>query len=369
MMEETAAEFTLFSRLPAELRFKIWESVRRPTRVIGILPPAARWYRHHYRAIGTRTSAVVEEKDPLQRYNYRYIVQPKKHAIFPLLHACREARDLWKPHFFQPSRLYHASNITIRFDTPFISYDTDIFAVFDGWPPNGIPSDVFLDPRLADNGDQSLDGFIALDRSRIRNLALCEIPGDLTGFANAISIRQLPNLQTLTIMALGPDEKRKPESLASEGSGGDIAYSLPVLEMLAVDVQRIAADIHDIPPELVLNSPFLTDARLRHPIALSPSIRPLIRYKTFVLSLLWHELREPNAVGAITESWWEYTEYLFSNRMDDDEECPLNLPGCGVHGHTKRELLEWAPKFEVNYKLLCATEWRDELKNIGIVKP
>ncbi|KAL7929203.1 hypothetical protein V8C35DRAFT_316136 [Trichoderma chlorosporum] len=367
-MKETAAEFTFFPRLPAELRIKIWESVPRPSRVIGILPPAARWYRHYFRAIGTRASSIPEEHDPLQRYNYRYIVQPKKHAIFPPLHVNREARAVWLPHYFRPSRLFQESNLTIRFDTPFISYDTDIFTIFDGWPSNGIPQDVFLSQHLADTGDQSLDGFIALDRDRIRNLALCEIPGDLRGFTNAISIRQLPNLQTLTIMALGPKVGGKPESLASEGSGGDIAYSLPVLEMLAVDVQKITADIHDIPLDLAQNSPFLTDARLRHEIALSPSIRPLIRYKTFVLSLLWHELRQPNAAEAITASWWDYTEYLFSDSMDDDEECPLMLRGCGVHGHTKRELVEWVPTFEVKYKLLCATEWRDELKNIGIIK-
>lgn len=336
--------------------------------MIGILPPASIWYQHYFRAIGSRASTRAEDQGSRQHYHYRYIVQPKKHAIFPPLHANHEARAVWLSHFFQPSHYCQVSGVDIRFDTPFISYDTDIFTIFDGWPSNGIPEDVFLNPLLADNGDESIDGFIALDRDRIRNLALCEIPGDIKTFTSAVAIRQLPNLQTLTLLALGPAANWKPESLASEGSGGDITYSLSVLEMLAVDVQRITADIHELSLELVQKSPFLNDARLRHAVALSPNIRPLIRYKTFMLSLLWHEFRQPNVAEAITASWWDYMEYLFGNHPDD-LKCPLLLHGCGDHGHTKREMVEWEPSFEINYKLLCAIEWQEELEHIGITKP
>ncbi|PTB67770.1 hypothetical protein BBK36DRAFT_1115671 [Trichoderma citrinoviride] len=368
-MGSLPTEFSPFPRLPAELRLKVWKSVPRPSRVIGILPPASDWYRHHFRYIGSRASRRAEEQSTQQRYHYRYIVQPKEHAIFPLLHANHEARAVWLPHFFQPSHFCNVSGVDIRFDTPFISYDTDTFTVFDGWPSKGIPEDVFLNPLLADTNDEPVDGFIALDRNRITNVALCEIPGDMQAFASALAIRTLPNIQTLTILALGPDAKWEPESLAAAGSGVDITYSLSVLEMLAVDVQRMNADIYDLPLELVQKSPFFNDARLRHAVALSPNIRPLGRYKTFVLSLLWHELREEHAAEAVTASWWDYVEYLFgSGAGSNDAKCPLMLRGCGADGHTRREMMGWRPRFEVNYKLLAAADWRVELERIGIVK-
>jgi hypothetical protein len=334
--------------------------------VIGLLPPASNWYRHYYRAIGSRASSGGEDQGTAswQRYHYRYIVQPKKHAIFPPLHANREARAVWLPHFFQPARQSRVSDLDIRFDTPFISYDTDIFTIFDGWPSRGIPADAHLSAVIAGSHDEPMDGFTGLDRGRIKNVALCEIPGDITSFTSAVAIRQLPNLQTLTILALGPNVTCQPENLASQRSGGD---SLPILEMLAVDIQRGSSDIHELPLDLVRESPFLNDSRLRHAIALSPSIRPLFRYKTFILSLLWHEFRQSDAAEAISTSWWEYTEYLFED-SPEDAKCPLMLDGCGDEGHTRREMMDWEPSFETNYKLLCATEWKDELKRIGVIK-
>ncbi|KAK1251335.1 hypothetical protein MKX07_005890 [Trichoderma sp. CBMAI-0711] len=303
-----------------------------------------------------------------QQYHYRYIVQPKEYAIFPLLHANREARAIWLPHFFQPPHFCHMSGLDIRFDTPFISYDTDIFTVFDGWPSTGIP-DGFLNPHLANADDEPVDGFIALDRNRIQNVALCEIPGDIKPYTTAVAIRTLPSVKTLTILALGPDANWKPEPLASAGSGGDLTYSLPVHEMLAVDAQRMNAEIYDLPLKLVEASPFFNDARLRHGVALSPNIRPLRRYRTFLLSLLWHELRGENAAEAVTASWWDYMEYLFgSGARSNDAKCPLMLRGCGADGHTRREMMRWKPRFEVNYKLLAAVEWRAELERIGVAK-
>ncbi|KAH0494631.1 hypothetical protein TgHK011_001247 [Trichoderma gracile] len=365
-MDSLPTEFAPFPRLPAELRLKIWKSVPRPSRIIGILPPASDWYRHHFRYIGSRASRIAEEQR--RRYHYRYIVQPKEHAIFPLLHANREARAIWLPQFFQPSHFCHVSGLDIRFDTPFISYDTDIFTIFDGWPSNGIP-DGFLNPHQANTDDEPLDGFIALDRNRIQNVALCEIPGDIKPFTSAVAIRTLPSVKTLTILALGPDANWKPESLASAGSGGDFTYSLPVHEMLAVDVQRINAEIYDLPLELVKTSPFFNDARLRHGVALSPNIRPLRRYRAFMLSLLWHELRGENAAEAVTSSWWDYMEYLFgSGARSNAAKCPLRLRGCGADGHTRREMIRWKPRFEVNYKLLAAVEWRAELERVGVAK-
>ncbi|KAL9489798.1 hypothetical protein ACSS6W_002075 [Trichoderma asperelloides] len=365
-MEETLTKFTLFPQLPAELRIKIWELVPRPSRVVGVLPPASSWYRHYYRAIGSRASSGGNHQGTgsWQCYHYRYIVQPKKHAIFPLLHVNREARDVWLPHFFQPSRHSRVSDLDIRFDTPFISYDTDIFTVFDGWPSRGIPVDTYRSPTILGHDDEPMDGFIALDRKRIKNVALCEIPGDITSFTSSVAIRRLPNLQNLTILALGPNLTYRPAPLASQSSSGN---SLPILEMLAVDIQRGSSDIYELPLDLVHKSPFLNGSRLRHAIALSPSIRPLFRYKTFILSLLWHEFRQDNAAEAISASWWEYTEYLFED-CREDAQCPLMLSGCGAEGHTKGEMMDWKPNFEINYKLLYATEWKDELKRIGVIR-
>lgn len=367
-MTAAPTEFTAFSHLPPELRIKIWEFVPRPRRVIGLLPPTTGWYRQYFRAVGSRASSGGEDRrtsaSSRHHYHYRYIVQPKEQAIFPPLHTSREARAVWLPHFFQPSQYCHVSDNDIRFDTPFISYDTDIFTIFDGWPSGGFPHNSFLDQLIVDDAERMVDGFIALDRTKIRNLALCETPGNVETFAKAISIRKLPNLKAITILALGPDSSSQPGHL---GGSSATTASVPVLEMLVVDVQRGSSNIHELPLELVHENPFLNDARLRHAVALSPTIRPLSRYKTFMLSLLWHELREEDAAHAISESWWDYAEYLFENKLED-AKCPLQLSGCGDHGHTRQELLEWEPHFEINYKLLCETQWEDYLKHIGVIK-
>lgn len=349
-------EFSLFQQLPPEIRIKIWELLSPPTRVIGLLPPA------------TNAPPIIVHVQTVQREvitnthpcHYRYIVQPKRQAIFPPLHVNREARAVWLPQYFQPQRRYRASGLEIHFDTPFISYSTDVFTIFAAWPLDGI------DIR-PDTANDPVDCFIGLERSRIRNIALCEISGDLRPVASLFAINTFPNLETLTILALGPDVSHPHLSTIARGEDGSLA-SKRSREMGVIEVQLAPCEIYELSTDIVRTNHFFNDERLVHPVALSPEIRPLHRYKTYIRSWLWHEMQPNNlnkTADQIEELWWEYMEYLFDG--DEDGECPLMLHGCGQQGHTRREMLEWESPFLMGYKLLYADKWLNDLKRIGVI--
>ncbi|KAM0469383.1 hypothetical protein ACHAPX_010503 [Trichoderma viride] len=109
-------------------------------------------------------------------YNYRYVVQPRRYAIFSPLHVNREAPAVWLPQFFQPPRQNQIEELNIEFGTPFINYDTDLFTIFDGWPLDGLENGIAT-------GSSVVDGFIQgkiVRRDRLLN------SGYLYPFANKI---------------------------------------------------------------------------------------------------------------------------------------------------------------------------------------
>jgi hypothetical protein len=292
-------------------------------------------------------------------FHYRYIIQPKRQAIFSPLHVNREARAVWIRRFFQPPRREQMSGLNIQFDTPFISYDTDIFTVFDGWPLDG------LDNGIA-TGDNVVDGFIGLDRSRIRNIAVYEHPKTVARVASAISINTLPNLEVFTILSMGPCIYSPYKPTAYRDRVGSI--SLDGYEMLVVDAQRTSCEIHDLSIEVVQNHSVFNHSRLFHPGA---SLYPLLGHRTHVMSWLWHDMQakhQNKAAGQIAESWWSWLNYMLENDEEGEEKiCPLSLDGCGEEGHTKREMREWECPFIVDHKILYADIWQDVLKTAEIM--
>ncbi|KAL7892720.1 hypothetical protein HDV63DRAFT_234296 [Trichoderma sp. SZMC 28014] len=52
--------------------------------------------------------------------------------------------------FFQPLRRDQISDLNIQFDTPFISYDTDLFTVFGWWPLDGLENGIARGSSVAD---------------------------------------------------------------------------------------------------------------------------------------------------------------------------------------------------------------------------
>lgn len=328
---EPITEFPLFRHLPPEIRIKIWKFVPQPTRVIGLLPPVSTWYQQYFQE--TPPDSDDQEISPDNHlYDYRYVVQPKKYAIFAPLHVNREARAVWLLHFFQPPRQEQMSDLIIQFSTPFISYDTDIFAIFDGWPLDGLENGIAT-------GSSVVDGFIGLDRSRIRKIAVCEYPKLIERVASAISINTLPNLEVFTILAMGPCiySPFKPK-LYRDGLG---LIGLSGYEMLVADVQRNSCEIHDVSRDVVRSHSFFNHARLFHP---GSSLYPLYGHQNHIRSWLWHEMQAKNlnkAASQIVGSWWLWMNYMLDNEEEGEEKtCPLTFDGCGEDGHTKREMRE-----------------------------
>ncbi|EHK50438.1 hypothetical protein TRIATDRAFT_261152 [Trichoderma atroviride IMI 206040] len=328
---EPITEFPLFRYLPPEIRIKIWKLVPQPTRVIGLLPQVCTWYRQYFQEMAPRSDGQEVSPDN-NLYDYRYVVQPKRCNISPPLHVNREARAVWLPRFFRPPRRVQISDLTIEFGTPFISYETDIFTVFDGWPLDGLQNGIAT-------GSSVVDGFIGLERSRIRNIAVCEYPRLIERVSNAISINTLPNLEVFTILSMGPCifSPFKPK-LSRDGLG---LIALGGYEMLVADVQRTSCEIHDLSKDVVHTHSFFNHARLFHP---GSSLYPLYGHQIHLRSWLWHDMQEKHlnqAAGQIVGSWWSWMGYMLDNEEEGEEKtCPLTLDGCGDEGHTKKEMRE-----------------------------
>ncbi|KAM0487107.1 hypothetical protein ACHAPX_000375 [Trichoderma viride] len=328
---EPITEFPLFRHLPPEIRIKIWKFVPQPTRVIGLLPPVSTWYQQ-YSQVMPRDSNGRELPPDEPAYDYRYVVQPRRYAIFSPLHVNREARAVWLPQFFQPSRQNQIEELNIEFGTPFINYDTDLFTIYDGWPLDGLENGIAT-------GSRAIDGFIGLERERIRNIAVCEFPRLIERVTSALSINTLPNLKVFTILSMGPcvfsPFKAK---LVRDGLG---LIVLKGYEMLVADVQRTSCEIHDLPTDVVQSHSFFNHARVFHP---GSSLFPLQGHQNHVRSWLWHEMQAKNlekAAGQIAGSWWSWLGYMLDNEDDGEEKtCPLTLDGCGEDGHSKREMRE-----------------------------
>lgn len=357
-------EFPFFRHLPPEIRIKIWKLVPQPARVIGLLPPVSTWYRKYHYSEPPGDNSQEPSTDG-HSYHYRYIVQPRRQAIFPPLHVNREARVLWLPRFFQPPRRFQVSGLYIQFDTPFISYNTDIFTVFDGWPLNG------LENGIAYGDDDVIDCFIGLERSRIRNVSVCQSPSSIRRMAGTIAINTLPNLEMFTILALGPCIFSQYEPTIDQHGDGSIARTedgskaRAEAEMPVVDAQRTSCEIYDLPTDIVQKHYFFTRIRVLQHMSLTD---PIYRYQTIVRSWLWHEMQIKNldrTADQMEESWWEYMDYLFDD--EEDGTCPMMLDGCGNQGHTRREMLEWELPFLMDFKLLYADVWQEKLKISGII--
>jgi hypothetical protein len=149
----------------------------------------------------------------------------------------------------------HPEVCRLRFDIPFFSYETDVFAVFD----TGISFLGF-----------DVDPFLGFDRQRIQNITILENAWSLVGAVAAVAPRRAPALKTLSILVLGPD----PDVDGSTASGWQ--------EMPAVDV-------HDLSENLIVEHPLFAKSRLRHLVCEpEPQLRQLNNYSTFFKAWLWH---------------------------------------------------------------------------------
>ncbi|RFU35516.1 hypothetical protein B7463_g828, partial [Scytalidium lignicola] len=342
-------EFTIFSALPTELRLKIWESVPQPVRVIGQLPCSKCWKFLEARVnrsgeVRTDCAANIQHPD----WHLRWVGNNQDEAIFPPLHACRESRAAWMPHYFSPPRyldLPHNNirhregegpeSYRLRFDIPFVSYETDVFAIFD--------------TRISFLGFDA-DPFLGFDRKRIRNIAISENAWSLVEIMAAVKPQSLPRLRVVSVLVLGPN----PNIDGSATSGWQ--------EMPAVDIQHVDCDVSDVSDKLIVDHPLFNKSRLRHLIyEPEPKLRQLVNYLKLFKAWLWHGNHWDNHEARVPTDfeWWDFYDYLFGEHVD---VCPLeHLPGWCPGHHTKDEMLNWGSICTVNVKFLVEKRCMVEL--------
>ena len=358
-MSSSTTKFTLFSKLPAELRIAIWEHFPQPARVIGHLPCSECW--SYYPADGEETDqarrkcASVHHPD----WRLRYIVQPREQAIFPPLHACQESRRVWLPRYFCPPRYLTLQDYNLditaieedrlRFDVPFISYERDIFTVFDSWTRANFTEE-------GTHHGPGFDPYLGLDRTKIQNVAFCEIGPRFISAVAGLGLQTLLSLKTVSLLAFGPNPHL------------DHLKAGTWQEMLAVDIQHVNCKVRDIPEQIVVEHPLFCENhyRLGHQYCmLSPEVRPLHRYLAVLKACLWHaqhwDMHE--VIDAEEDPWWILLDYV----LGDGDECPFaNLGGCGVDGHSKYEILHWRSPFYITCKFLCEEAWMKKLDTLSV---
>lgn len=347
-------EFSLFPELPGELRLAIWDRVAQPARIVGNVPCADCWTRIRQPPSGQRSANCSKEKHP--DWRLRYVVQPRDQVIFPPLHACKESRGVWLPRYYRPPRYldlpgYDPSHpvfkgYRLRFDVPFISYETDIFTVIDSWTWADIIGGWEIIHRA------NFDPFIGLDRKRIQQAAFCEIGEGFLAAIIGLKLQTLPRLRSMSLLAMGPD----PNTWVYEVS--------KFKEMPAVDIQELDCVLRDIPHENIDRHPFFDACRpQRRYTQLTPMVRPLRTFFAVFRAWLWHANHWDSNQLVGEDPWWMFLDYVLE---EDNHQCPLGLVGCGSGGHSKEEMMQWEPDFVIDCKMVCEKAWAVKLDLISL---
>ncbi|KAK5998784.1 hypothetical protein PT974_01167 [Cladobotryum mycophilum] len=352
-------EFPLFVNFPAEIRLLIWERVEQPVRIIGQVTCSNCWSH----LLG-RSYTDPERRPSMQRckqekhpdWDLKYIVHPRTNLIFPPLHACRESRAVWLPQYWQPPRYLVPSDDTgykYAFSVPFISYEKDIFTVFDSWAATG---------TLETGGDEpwrpEVDPFSNLDRSLIRHVGICENLERFWLSFLGTDFDTLPALESLSVICLGPIPKSE-------------EYKHPgrLLQMTAAQSQNFECQIRDLEvPQLgtfqFQNHAFFNKWRPRHQVFMpDPVMQPFDNFFRFWKSWLWH-ITQRNALSALEGDglhWWDFEIYVFG--LDSEDDFPVR-----PRGHTREEMFQWEPPFEISCKFLCEEGWLDTLDRLSVFK-
>lgn len=357
-------QFVPFLRLPAEIRLTIWELVKPPTRLIGQVPCRECWKECVQWSRGRDASC--EPRRQCERANHadwrvRYIVHPRSQVIFPLLHTCRESRGAWLPRFHRPGRRHVRCetgvrcpdegdvSVAVRFDVPFIHYDSDVMTMFDDWAYTGVLNTVDHRPQT----EQSvLDPFIGLRRDEIRHAAFCESSQELWSGLLGLDLRSLPKLASLSLVRMGP----LPRSMSME-EWGDL--SSPT-EMSPAQSQYLDCAIVRSVTQPAEDS---CQAFFHHWRPRDQLFEPRSELQSFALfhrfwtAFLWHLLHRDarRCFDRDYSGWWAFMEYAGLSGHDAAESvCVLSrAEGCGVGGHSHGDMFSWKAGFRLRCLLLC----------------
>lgn len=378
-------EFHLFPKLPKEIRYMIWEAVPRPQRIVAAVPPRRTWYINNLGRNNCEQLLGKWDGKTKPEWALRYVVQPREATIFAPLHVNREARKVWAPCFTrienrEAEAVYGDRQGIVRFDVPFIDYETDIFTAVDVWIPYlyfSLQGD--LGPlRNYSQGHSYSDSFPSLDRAKIKHIGIFEQPLQEHLMVLAIDINRLPKLESMTIVSLGPDtrvyETEEPQGDAWRRAElmKSYKYKFPYQQMPGVDIQCVDCELSDLDKSVVDDHPFFNVLRLQHPGFFESEAHKLKYYPVIFKAWLWHmnvadtganyEMDSEHSVN----TWMHLLAHLL-NQPGARPICPLPVTSCMMNAHTREEVTEWEPPFEIKHKFLCPKEWVEELEEMEVL--
>ncbi|KAK3309544.1 uncharacterized protein B0T15DRAFT_506314 [Chaetomium strumarium] len=353
MSQDSSTPFSLFTELPVELRLMIWESVPQPTCLIGQTPCSAcsggNICKPALTQVGRRLCVDTRHPD----WRLRYIVLSPEHAIFPPLHACRESRGVWLPRYFRPPRYLSLRDYgyepdecsglpsyNIRVDVPFISYETDVFTLFQPWAQ----ADVDIGGLRRTGVDRYgivFDPFLSLDRSRLQQIAIGEGSELVVEAAIKLDLKSLPSLRKVFVLCFwsGSTAASLPDAATDSGVRGS-----------AFD-----CDLYHIPDHDIAELHILRYGRFHHPRFGEPA--PLRSVLEILKALLWHA--QHTALRALPQEEFEmmldFKDYVLHGSTDDSTRttCPFrHVPDCGPTGHTHNDMVSWVTPFTISCMML-----------------
>lgn len=257
----------------------------------------------------------------------------------------------------------------IRFGTPFISYETDIFCIFGHWN-----SSVFLALRqmmriLRDDGSEAAffdirDPFAGLSRHRIQHVAVLGVTNQIV--LALFYIRQLAALQTLSILGQGPDI-----------ANGQLHVPLPCTNTAdclksghwpTVVVQE--ADCESFHLSTNPTIAYFQHSRLcYHLLPTLSDTQTMLSDAIYIKGLLWHTRRNnwgPQDLLILSDFIRDYVDYFFGD-YTSQRTCPLELTQCDSEGKCKEKLSGWRPGFNMSFKFLYPGLWAELLMDCSIL--
>ena len=363
----------------------IWEAVPRPQRIVAAVPPRRTWYINNLGRNNCEQLLGKWDGKTKPPWALRYVVQPREATIFGPLHANQESRRVWASRYTrledrETEAAYGDRRGIVRFNVPFIDYETDIFTAVDVWIP-------YLYFRLQgelsalrnySQGHSYSDSFPGLDRGKIKHIGVCEQPLQEHLMVLAINIDRLPKLETMTFVSIGPDtriyETEEPQGDAWRKAEvmKNYKYKFPPQQMPGVDIQCVDCELFDLEQSVVDEHAFFNVLRLQHPGFFESEPHKLKYYPVIFKAWLWHmnivdtgasfEMDSEHSVN----TWRHLLPYLL-DQPGARPGCPLPVTYCMVGTHTREDVTSWEPHFEIKHKLLCPKTWVEEFADMMVL--
>ncbi|KAK4031617.1 hypothetical protein C8A01DRAFT_21200 [Parachaetomium inaequale] len=289
----------------------------------------------------------AETHHPDWRIRY-LVVHPRDSAIFGLLHACRESRGFWLTHYHRVPRYI---DIRKQF-VPMKPRDSEIQG------PYNIRFDIPFHSDLIDRDPDPMfrtwDAFLGLDYHLIQHVGLrtWDLILEFAAAMHEIWPPALPSLGSVSLITLGPDPGLKGRSRPGWVQMG------PRVPQRAFDFE-----LRDISATQLERHPLFRDRIISKYGTTGPPEAPVRDLVLLAKAWLWHianrELEGPwnCMIGARPDYMTVVPRWHRCPIYDGSQPC---IP------HTRQEILDWEPPYELTAKFFCERSWLADLESVGV---